>query len=90
MLVKPGLENQLPVTHAKLIAQLEKEVDDCPEHVCISCQCSYQRKSVTKVKNLSSNVWPRIKDYVLGQNPNAGKDKTLYMCNYGKSLIKKR
>ena len=92
MLVKPGVENQLLVTHAKLIAQLEKEIDDYPEHVCVSCQCLYQRKSVTKVElsdNLSSNVWPRIKDYVLGQNPNAGKDETLYMCNYCKSFIKK-
>ena len=47
---------------------------------------------MTKVKlsdNLSSNVWPRIKYYVLGQNPNAGKDETLYMCNYCKSFIKK-
>ena len=93
VLVKPGVENQLLVTHAKLIAQLEKEIDDYPEHVCVSCQCLYQRKSVTKVElsdNLSSNVWPRIKDYVLGQNPNAGKDETLYMCNYCKSFIKKR
>ena len=24
---------------------------DYPEHVCISCQCLYQRKSVTKVKS---------------------------------------
>ena len=37
---------------------------------------------------LSSNVWPRINYYVLGQNPNGGKDETLYMCNYCKSLIK--
>ena len=78
MLVKPGVENQLLVTHAKLIAQLEKEIDDYPEHVCISCQCLYQRKSVTKVKlsdNLSSNVWPRLKYYVLGQIPMLGKMK---------------
>ena len=30
-----------------------------------------------------------IKDYVLGQNLNAGKDETLYICNYCKSFIKK-
>ena len=80
------------VDESILAVQLEKEIDDYPEHVCISCQCLYQRKSVTKVKlsdNLSSNVWPRIKDYVLGQNPNAGKDETLYMCNYCKYFIKK-
>ena len=39
--------------------------------------------------NLSSNVWPRIKNNILGQNPNAGKDETLYMCNYCKALVKK-
>ena len=50
VLVKPGVENQLLVTHAKLITQLEIEIDDYPEHVRIRCQCLYQRKSVTKVK----------------------------------------
>ena len=88
VLVRPSVENQLLVTHAKLIAQLEKEIDDYPEHVCVSCQCLYQRKSVTKSDNLSSNVWPRIKHYVLGQNPNAVKDETLYMCNYCKTFTK--
>ena len=55
-LVKPGVENQLLDTYyAKLIAQLEKEIDNYPGHACISCQCLYQRKSVTVVK-LSDTV----------------------------------
>ena len=88
-LVKPGIENQLMIQHAQLISQLEKEIDDYPEHMCCSCECLYQRKNVTLAKlsdDLSSNVWPRLKEYILEQNPSA---TTLFMCNYCKSFIKK-
>ena len=36
-LVKPGIETQLLTKHAQLITELEKEIDDYPEHVCCSC-----------------------------------------------------
>ena len=54
-LVKPGVEMKLLTKHAQLIADLEKESEDDPEHVCCSCECLYQRKSVTRVK-LSDNL----------------------------------
>ena len=41
--VLPQLESQLVVTHAKLISQLEKEINDYPEHVCCSCEQLHQR-----------------------------------------------
>ena len=41
---------KLLIERAQLITQFESEVDDYPEHVCCSCECLYQRKSVTKVK----------------------------------------
>ena len=46
VLTHAGVENNLLIEHAQLITQFESEVDDYPEHVCCSCDCLYQRKSV--------------------------------------------
>ena len=46
-LLQPGIEIQLLTKHAQLIAELEEEIDDHPEHVCCSCECLYQKMSVT-------------------------------------------
>ena len=46
-LVQPGIEMKLLTKHAQLIADLEKESEDDPEHVCCSYECLYQRKSDT-------------------------------------------
>ena len=35
---QPNLEAQLLITHAGLIAELEKEIDDFPDHACCSCE----------------------------------------------------
>ena len=64
VLTHAGVENKLLIEHAQLITQFESEVDDYHEHVCCSCECLYQRKSVTKVKlsdKLGNAVWPRLK-----------------------------
>ena len=85
------LESELLVGNALLIAQLQKEIDDYPEHACCSCERLHQRKAVTRVKlseNLGSEVWSRLKSYIAEQNTNIG-DQVLYMCNYCKLLIKK-
>ena len=42
------------VTHAALITELEKEIDDFPEHVCCCCERLNQRKSISVVR-LSDN-----------------------------------
>ena len=91
MLRQPHLESQLLITHAELITRLEKEIYDFPEHACCSCERLHQRKSVTRVKlsdDLGSGVWPRLKSFILQQNPNAG-EQVLYMCNYCKPIIRK-
>ena len=91
MLRQPHLESQLLITHAELITRLEKEIYDFPEHVCCSCQRLHQRKCVTRVKlsdDLSSEVWPRLKSFILQQNPNAG-EEVLFMCKYCKPIIRK-
>ena len=82
---------KLLIECAQLIIQFESEVDDYPEHVCCSCECLYQRKSVPKVKlsdKLGNAVWPRLKEFILGQCPNTNEVGTMYMCNYCKSSIK--
>ena len=48
VLIHAGVENKLFIEHAQLITQYEREIDDYPEHLCCSCECLYQRKSVTK------------------------------------------
>ena len=91
VLTHAGVENKLLIEHAQLITQFEREVDDYPEHVCCSCECLYQRKSVTKVKlsdKLGNAVWPRLKEFILGQCPNTNEVGTMYKCNYCKSSIK--
>ena len=84
LLRQPTLEAQLLITHAELISQLENEVQDFPEHACCSCERLHQRKSLTRVNlsdELSHDVWPQLKSYILEQNPDAG-DHVLFMWKY--------
>ena len=48
-LTSPELEVYLLIQHAKLIADLHKEIHDYPLNPCCSCKRLYQRKSVTTV-----------------------------------------
>ena len=91
VLRQPNLEAQLLITHAGLIGELEEEIYDFPEHACCSCERLHQRKSVTVVKlsdDLGSNVWPKLKKFILEQTLDAW-DHILYMCNYCKPMIKR-
>ena len=90
MLRRPHLDSYLLVDNALLIAQLQKETDDYPEHACCRCERLHQRKAVTRElsENLGSEVWSRLKSYIAEQNTNVG-DQVLYMCNYCKPPIKK-
>ena len=91
VLIHAGVENKLLIEHAQLITQFENKIDYDPEHVCCSCECLYQRKSVTKVKltdKLENVVWSRLKEYILGQYRNMDEVGTLYMFHYCKSSIK--
>ena len=72
-------------------SDLDKEIDDDPEHACCSCERLHKRKSVMRVKysdNLGSTVWPAFKAFIVEQNPGAN-EQVLYMCNYCKPLVKK-
>ena len=47
---KPGLEMDLTITRAKIIAQFQKVVHDYATHVCCSCQLLFKHSAVTVVK----------------------------------------
>ena len=90
ILRNPNLESHLLLTHAKIIKDFEKEIEDFPEHACCSCERLHQRKCVTKIKlsdKLSSEVWPRLTSFITQNNVHV--PGTLYICNYCKPLIKK-
>ena len=90
MLRQPNLEAQLLISHAELISQLEDEVQGFPEHACCSCERLHQRKSLTRVNlsdELSHDVRPQLKSYILEQTPDAG-DHVLFMCKYCRHMIK--
>ena len=76
-----NVEARLLIKHAQVISDLEKEIDDDPEHACCSCERLHQRKCVTRVKhsdNLGTEVWPALKAYILEQNPRAA-DRVLHL-----------
>ena len=90
VLRQPDLEEQLVLTHATLITELDKEINDFPEHVCCCCDRLNQRKSISVVRlsdNFNSDVWPDLKCHILKNNPDAAK-QVLYMCYYCKNMIK--
>ena len=89
--VLKNVESQLLLTHAQVISDLDKEIDDNREHACCSCERLHQRKSVMRVKlsdNLGCKVWLALKAFIVEQNPNVN-EQVLYMCNYCKPLVKK-
>ena len=87
---QPDLEDKLIFTHAALITEFKKEIDDFPEHVCCCCERLNQRKSISVVRfsdNFNSDVWHDLKCHILKNTPNAAK-QVLYMCYYCKNMIK--
>ena len=90
MLRQPNLEAQLLISRAELISQLEDEVQGFPEYACCSCERLHQRKRLTRVNlsdELSHDVRPQLKSYILEQTPDAG-DHVLFMCKYCRHMIK--
>ena len=91
VLRQPDLEVHLTLTHVALIACLDKEIDDFPEHMCCCCERLHQRKSVSVVRlsdDFNSDVWAELKCHIMKSNPEAG-NQVLYMCNYCKPMIRR-
>ena len=90
VLRRRDLELHLQVTHAGLIAEYQKAVEDYPQNPCCSCQQLHQRRNVTKVNfsnKMGNTVWPALKQFMLRDNKQAA-DETHFMCNYCKSGMK--
>ena len=71
---------------------LDKEIDDYPEHVCCSCERQHQRKNVTIVSlsdNLGSEVWPRLKNFITENYPAALLIRNYLCANIAKPLSRK-
>ena len=88
----PGIETQLQIKHAKLITELEKKVNDDPEHPCCSCERLFLKKRVTHFKlddkKFNSRVWAQLKQHILHRNPSA-KNDVMYVCQYCRPLLNK-
>ena len=90
VLRRRDLELHLQITHAGLIAEYQKAVEDYPQNPCCSCQQLHQRRNVTKINfsnRLGDTVWPALKQFMLRDNKQAA-DETHFMCNYCKSSMK--
>ena len=82
-------ESQLLLTNATAIKAYEKKVREDPDCACFSCERLFVRSGVSKVKlsdELGSEVWPRLKAFVMKQNKPVSSN-VLYMCKDCKPRI---
>ena len=89
---KPNLEYELQTTHARIMAQYDKDVHDYYKHPCCSCCMLFKRKSVSVVKfehNLGTAVWPALKNFLLCEDSAAASKSFLMCCHYCKCAIRK-
>ena len=87
-----SLEAELFLKHAKILTELDKQINVFAINACCSCECLYQRKAVTRVKlsdNLGGAVWSRLRDHIASsESDQCNMETTLYICHYCKSKIK--
>ena len=97
---KPNLEYDLQTTHARIMAQYDKDVHDYYKHPCCSWCMLFKRKSVSVVKFedslgtavwpalknfLGTTVWPALKNFLLCEDTS----KSFLMCHCCKRAIRK-
>ena len=86
----PYLEDNLHIDYVELMNNFQKEVDDYPINICCCCEQLHQKVNVSVVKftdHLDDTIWPRIKKYLLENNPNADSE-IFYICNYCKPKVR--
>ena len=90
VLRRPDLEKYIQIKHAKLMAVYKKQLEDYPLNPCCSCNCLFKRKQGTKVhfSDELGKVWSELKKFILKEDPGAS-EKSLFMCNYCKSNLRK-
>uniref|UniRef100_A0A1X7V3I1 Uncharacterized protein n=1 Tax=Amphimedon queenslandica TaxID=400682 RepID=A0A1X7V3I1_AMPQE len=56
------------VTYSDAIDEFKKALSDQAVHACCSCKRLLRKKSVTEAKNLDSDVWNILLDYIRGND----------------------
>ena len=64
-------------------------MSDQAVNACCSCERLLRKKSVTEAKNLDSDVWNNLLDYIRENNPVA-LNKVMYICNHLSQLLGKK
>ena len=86
-----NIETPLLLEHAAVVAKYEKDCEDFADIPCMCCERLCQRKNVSKISlsddKLSSEVWHRLKDFVVSKNPNVLNEQN-YLCNYCRPSIR--
>ena len=86
-----NIETPLLLEHAAVVAKYDKDCEDFANIPCMCCERLCQRKNVSKISlsddKLSSEVWHRLKDFVVSKNPNA-LNKQNYLCYYCRPSIR--
>uniref|UniRef100_A0A1X7TGH2 Uncharacterized protein n=1 Tax=Amphimedon queenslandica TaxID=400682 RepID=A0A1X7TGH2_AMPQE len=63
------------------IDEFKKALSDQAVNACCSCDRLLRKKSVTEAKNLDSDVWNILLDYIRETDPTA-LNKVMYICNH--------
>ena len=86
-----NIETPLLLEHAAVVAKYDKDCEDFADIPCMCCERLCRRKNVSKISlsddKLSSEVWHRLKDFVVSKNPNALNEQN-YLCNYCRPSIR--
>ena len=60
----PNLDTVLYFQYSDAIDEFKKALSDQAVNVCCSCERLLRKKSVTEAKNIDSNVWNNLLDYI--------------------------
>ena len=84
----PNLDTVLYFQYSDAIDEFKRALSDQAVNACCSCERLLRKKSVTEAKNLDSDVWNNLLDYIRENNPVA-LNKVMYICNHCKPIIRK-
>ena len=71
----PNLQQQLQISHCKIIMEYKTAVQEYHQHTCCSCGILCKRNSVSVVKfpdNFGTKIWSALKDFILSDDSKAG------------------
>ena len=65
----PNLDTVLYFQYSDAIDEFKRALSDQAANACCSCERLLRKKSVTETKNLDSDVWNNLLDYIRENNP---------------------